>query len=73
MSMINCPECGKQISDLASFCPNCGFPMGFEGTRVNSNNEANTENPHPIIATCISNDKTEEKNRMRVFYQQLHF
>lgn len=64
MSMINCPECGKQISDLASSCPNCGFPMGFERTRVSSNSEANTENQHPIIATCISNDNTEENNRM---------
>lgn len=24
MSMINCPECGKEISDKAVSCPNCG-------------------------------------------------
>ena len=29
MAMINCPECGKEISDLAQSCPNCGFPMAF--------------------------------------------
>lgn len=25
MSLINCPECGKQISDKAKSCPNCGM------------------------------------------------
>lgn len=25
--LIQCPECGKQISDKASSCPNCGYPM----------------------------------------------
>lgn len=41
MSMIKCPECGKEISDLASACPNCGFPMGFESARNSSNNNSN--------------------------------
>lgn len=27
MSLINCPECGKQISDAASACPHCGYPL----------------------------------------------
>lgn len=27
MSMINCPECGKEISDKAFSCPNCGYPL----------------------------------------------
>ena len=26
MAMINCPECGKEISEKASQCPNCGCP-----------------------------------------------
>jgi hypothetical protein len=25
MSLINCPECNKEISDKAKSCPNCGF------------------------------------------------
>lgn len=64
MPMINCPECGKQISDLASSCPNCGFPMGFDGTRINSNSGVNTENQHPIIAVCTSDNKEDEKSKM---------
>lgn len=27
MAMINCPECGKEISDQAVSCPNCGAPI----------------------------------------------
>ena len=27
MAMINCPECGKQVSDKAASCPNCGNPL----------------------------------------------
>lgn len=27
MAMIKCPECGKEISDKASSCPNCGYLM----------------------------------------------
>ena len=32
MALINCSECGKEISDRAAACPNCGCP-------VNSNKE----------------------------------
>lgn len=27
MALINCPECGKEISDQAASCPNCGMPI----------------------------------------------
>lgn len=27
MALINCSECGKQISDKASVCPSCGAPV----------------------------------------------
>lgn len=27
MALINCPECGTQISDRASQCPHCGSPV----------------------------------------------
>ena len=31
MALISCPECQRQISDLARFCPGCGCPIA-EGT-----------------------------------------
>lgn len=27
MPMINCPECGREISDKAATCPHCGTPV----------------------------------------------
>ena len=27
MAIINCPECGKTVSDKAVTCPNCGCPI----------------------------------------------
>ena len=30
MSLINCPECTKEISDKAPACPNCGAPISAE-------------------------------------------
>ncbi|MDE6636255.1 MAG: zinc-ribbon domain-containing protein [Lachnospiraceae bacterium] len=33
-ALINCPECGKQVSDKASSCPNCGCPIANSPTTV---------------------------------------
>jgi uncharacterized membrane protein YdbT with pleckstrin-like domain len=27
MALINCPECGKQVSNAAPTCPQCGYPV----------------------------------------------
>ena len=27
MALLTCPECGKQVSDQAQTCPNCGYPF----------------------------------------------
>lgn len=27
MALIVCPECGKRISEYASECPSCGYPV----------------------------------------------
>ncbi len=43
MALINCPECGKEISDQAVSCPNCGTPLGnkkfckFCGEQIDEN------------------------------------
>lgn len=42
MSIINCPECGKEISDKAANCPNCGCPIG------NKNGSTDTSAKKPV-------------------------
>ncbi|MCD8174555.1 MAG: hypothetical protein LUD41_01215 [Phascolarctobacterium sp.] len=27
MALINCPECGGLVSDMANFCPHCGYVL----------------------------------------------
>ena len=27
MSLIKCPECGKEVSTAAAACPSCGYPV----------------------------------------------
>lgn len=51
MALIKCSECEKDVSDKASFCPNCGCPV-----------EANIEPEQTLIApteTMDSQAKTE--------------
>ena len=31
MALIKCSECGHEVSDRASACPNCGCPIGNVG------------------------------------------
>lgn len=38
MALIKCPECGKEMSDLAEKCPNCGFPIEFNSNTGIPNN-----------------------------------
>lgn len=35
MALINCPECGKEISDRVKVCPHCGYPFMEEQSEVN--------------------------------------
>lgn len=28
MALIKCPECGREISNAATSCPHCGYPLG---------------------------------------------
>lgn len=31
MPLIKCPDCGKEVSDKAPVCPNCGRPIAPTG------------------------------------------
>lgn len=36
MALIKCPECGKEISDQATACPNCGCPVKQSTTPIST-------------------------------------
>ncbi len=45
MALIKCPECGKEISDKAKTCPNCGCPMDGAKIAPNITQSATTSQP----------------------------
>lgn len=42
MALINCKECGKEISDKANTCPNCGAPVGNQQIGIAIAKDPNT-------------------------------
>ena len=36
MTLINCPECGNEISSLAAACPRCGAPPITESAETHA-------------------------------------
>lgn len=74
MALIKCPECGKEVSDKAGSCPNCGFPMANKPTTVkirclsddrhvkrmkfSINGRLVAEEPLGSVATIIVNEPT---------------
>ena len=43
MSLIICTECGKEFSDKAPACPNCGCPTSEILNEINKEPEDNVE------------------------------
>ena len=50
MALIKCPECGKEISDRASSCPNCGCPIS-QTTQADSKYHVSSEGYNTPHAT----------------------
>ncbi len=45
MALIKCPECGKEISERAQSCPNCGCPIQVQ----NESNGEKTDGNYVLI------------------------
>ena len=57
MALINCPQCGKEISDKASFCPQCGFEL------TNANSEKNEDdNLKVLVCEECGKEISEDEN-----------
>lgn len=65
MAIISCPECGKEISDKAACCPNCGYPIQkAEETKAKNNNVENQQKDYTKIA-AEAEKKTVESRMTR--------
>lgn len=59
MALIKCSECGKEFSNLANACPNCGCP-----TKINKNNELDKKIESNNINRNIELDKKIASNNI---------
>lgn len=62
MALIKCDECGKEISDKAKACPNCGCP-------IDEKNEVTTELKKDSVASERKNrrEKRDKKEKKHIF------
>lgn len=75
MALINCPECGKEISDLSVSCPQCGYPiksMGINKTLMqnafNTFTQGNFEEAYRLYSEYLNIDP---ENIDVIFYRGL--
>jgi len=54
MSLINCPDCKKQVSSIAPTCPHCGRPIisidkyGFDVNEVRRQEKERRDKYNPL-------------------------
>ena len=51
MALINCPECGKEISDMSKQCIHCGYPL------------QELKNVKDLAPSALPNDTTSSPNQ----------
>ena len=76
MSIIKCPECGKDISDKAAACIYCGYPINKVAESALSessapNNEEQDLTPVTDIPTAVTSDQESEKTRSFGFLKRV--
>lgn len=52
MALILCPECGKEISDAARFCPHCGHPIQEPWPQDTPPAPRKSKRPF-VVAACV--------------------
>lgn len=53
MALINCPECGKEISDAALSCPHCGYAINRLGRSFQKTELAPVSPLNRIAGICM--------------------
>ena len=48
MALIKCPECGKQMSDMASSCPHCGYTKNINQNSSKKSKPKNSKSKFSI-------------------------
>lgn len=62
MALVKCPECGKEVSNSAAVCPNCGYGIK---KYYDEKKKENTNKENLIQSLCLINRK---RNHHGLFY-----
>ena len=71
MGLIKCPECGKDISDQAESCPNCGYPIQknlkekTEDSVIEEVKDSNMESNAEAIDVIQNVDEEKKENQTK--------
>ena len=68
MALITCPECGKQVSNLAPMCPNCGYPIASMNSNPSSEKVASKGNAPQLkykYSLCKPSEYENKKNKFK--------
>jgi len=68
MALIKCPECGKEISDKAVACPNCGFPLD----QLEKDNSIEKEDDGKLYKVILKNVPTDAKVKAIKIIRDIH-
>jgi hypothetical protein len=63
MALINCSECGKQISNRAAACPNCGNPIAGSPSIPNLTEIASEPAVAVSKAPIITTEQTSKRHK----------
>lgn len=67
MSLINCPECNKEISDKAYSCPNCGYPIAASQKQEFLKEIESTKREATAEVLCNEQTEKPKKHRKHIF------
>lgn len=71
MALISCPECGKQISDKAPNCPNCGYPINAVAAQNNNPQENNSKRLDNLYARARKSLEVNDLEHAAEYYTQI--
>lgn len=54
MALINCPDCGAEVSDAAPACPKCGRPIASVPSPTNASDERTRGRSHATVTVTLS-------------------
>ncbi len=64
MALTKCIECGKEISDKASVCPNCGCPVSTTPFQTLSSEIDTLENTAPVTSEQVK--RSDQYKSMKI-------